>query len=72
MSDDSSDSGDGEFSPGPSVTVVHLSAELSQAWAADAHLRERLCHAIMVLSDITGDSVFLVDASGDKLAEVRK
>lgn len=72
MSSDSSDSGDSDFSPGPSVTVVHLSAELSRAWAADTYLRERLKHAVTVLSEVSGDSIFLASASGEMLAEVRR
>lgn len=67
---DSSDSGDsGDFAPGPPVTEVRLSPELSAVWEADHHFRGRLRHGIRVLSEILGDTVCLCDSTGRPLAQ---
>ncbi len=67
-STDSSDSGD--FAPGPAVTELRLSHELSGAWVVDADLRERTCAAVRQIVRASGDAVRIVNASGRELVMV--
>ncbi len=64
MTDDS-DSGDtGDYASGPAVSVVQMSAELSQAWGADPALRVQLLTALFQLREVTMNAIELQDHNG--------
>ena len=71
MCDGDSDSGDsGDFAPGPAVTELRLSEELSTAWQVDAGLRERACAVVRAFVNETGDTVRVLAHDGHELVMV--